>query len=314
MLLAGSAASAAFVADWFVEALEPAMATIGMSEAFAGLIVVAVASNAIEHLAGVTAAWKNRGDLAMSLILNSTLQVVLFLAPVIVLLSFFVAPVPLTLIFDPLLLGTLVVTVLLVEAIVVDGEANAFEGAMLLGLYAIVGAAVWCGPAIGSVSGRRPVAAIRGTMPASMATWDELVRANGPIVADGAMGTMLMANGLEFGDPPELWNLEHPEIIRRVQRAYADAGAQVLLTNTFGGNRLRLELHGREDRVDQLNRTAAVLARVEANAADHAGPRRRRHRADAARSWPRSAARSRRRSPARSSPSRRARSPPAAST
>ena len=102
-----------------------------------------------------------------------------------------------------------------------------------------------------------------------MATWDALVRANGPIVADGAMGTMLMANGLEFGDPPEVWNLEHPEIIRRVQRAYAEAGAQVLLTNTFGGNRLRLELHGREDRVDELNRTAAVLARVEANAADH---------------------------------------------
>jgi 5-methyltetrahydrofolate--homocysteine methyltransferase len=104
-----------------------------------------------------------------------------------------------------------------------------------------------------------------------MASWQDLVRdGNGvPIVADGAMGTMLMANGLEFGDPPEVWNLEHPEIIRRVQRAYADAGAQILLTNTFGGNRLRLELHGREDRVDQLNRTAAVLSRVEANAADH---------------------------------------------
>jgi 5-methyltetrahydrofolate--homocysteine methyltransferase len=102
-----------------------------------------------------------------------------------------------------------------------------------------------------------------------MASWHELVEGNGPIVADGAMGTMLMANGLEFGDPPELWNLEHPEIIRRVQRAYAEAGSQVLLTNTFGGNRLRLELHGREDRVDQLNRTAAVLARVEADAADH---------------------------------------------
>jgi methionine synthase I (cobalamin-dependent) len=102
-----------------------------------------------------------------------------------------------------------------------------------------------------------------------MAAWDELLASNRPIVADGAMGTVLMANGLEFGDPPELWNLEHPEIIRRVQRGYAGAGAQVLLTNTFGGNRLRLELHGREDRVDQLNRTAAVLARVEANAADH---------------------------------------------
>ena len=68
----------------------------------------------------------------------------------IVLLSFFVAPVPLTLVFDPLLLGALAVTVLLVEAIVIDGEANAFEGAMLLGLYAIIGAAVWFGPAIGT--------------------------------------------------------------------------------------------------------------------------------------------------------------------
>jgi 5-methyltetrahydrofolate--homocysteine methyltransferase len=102
-----------------------------------------------------------------------------------------------------------------------------------------------------------------------MTSWQELIGNGSTVVADGAMGTVLMANGLEFGDPPEVWNLEHPEIIRRVQRAYADAGAQVLLTNTFGGNRLRLELHGREDRVDQLNRTAAVLARVEATAADH---------------------------------------------
>lgn len=148
LLLGGSAASAAFVADWFVEALDPAMSSMGMSEAFAGLIVVAVAGNAVEHLVGVTAAWKGRADLAMSLILNSALQIVLFLAPVIVLLSFFVAPVPLTLIFSPLLLGALVVTVLLVYAIVVDGEANALEGAMLLGLYAIIAAAVWWGPPI----------------------------------------------------------------------------------------------------------------------------------------------------------------------
>src|SRR5687768_2573731 len=102
-----------------------------------------------------------------------------------------------------------------------------------------------------------------------MTTWQDLLDTGAPIVADGAMGTMLMANGLEFGDPPELWNLEHPELIRRVQRGYLAAGAQVVLTNTFGGNRLRLELHGRADRVAQLNRTAAVLARVEAQAADH---------------------------------------------
>src|SRR5919107_3701291 len=110
---------------------------------------------------------------------------------------------------------------------------------------------------------------VRGTISRLMTRWDDLVASNRTIVADGAMGTVLMANGLEFGDPPELWNLEHPEIIRRVQRGYLGAGAQILLTNTFGGNRLRLELHGREDRVDQLNRTAGVLARVEANAADH---------------------------------------------
>ena len=145
-LLAGSAASAAFVADWFVGALGPAMGAIGMSESFAGLIVVALAGNAIENLAGIRAALAGRGDLALSLILNSALQVVLFLAPVIVLLSLFLAPAPLTLIFDPLLLGMLAVTSILVFAIVLDGEANALEGAMLLGLYLIVGAAVWFGP------------------------------------------------------------------------------------------------------------------------------------------------------------------------
>ena len=148
ILLGASAAAAAFVADWFVDALGPAMASIGMSEAFAGLIVVALASNAVENFAGITAAYRRRGDLALSLILNSALQVVLFLAPIIVLLSLFIAPTPLTLILDPLLLGTLAVTAILVFAIVLDGEANALEGAMLLGLYLIVGAAVWWGPAI----------------------------------------------------------------------------------------------------------------------------------------------------------------------
>ena len=147
-LLTVSAASSALVADWFVEALQPAMASIGMSEAFAGLIVVALAGNAVENLAGIRFAWRGRGDLAMSLILNSALQVVLFLAPVIVLLSLIIAPTPLTLIFDPLLLGMLTVTAVLVFAIVLDGEANALEGAMLLGLYLIIAAGVWWGPAV----------------------------------------------------------------------------------------------------------------------------------------------------------------------
>jgi Ca2+:H+ antiporter len=150
VLLAVSGASAAFVADWFVEALRPAMASIGMSEAFAGLIVVALAGNAVENLAGVSAAWRGDANLSLSLILNSALQVILFLWPVVVLLSTIVAPASLTFILSPLLLGALVVSAILVFAIVLDGEANALEGAALLGLYVILAAAVWWGPVIGA--------------------------------------------------------------------------------------------------------------------------------------------------------------------
>jgi 5-methyltetrahydrofolate--homocysteine methyltransferase len=84
------------------------------------------------------------------------------------------------------------------------------------------------------------------------------------ILADGGMGTMLFASGLEHGDPPEKWNLEHPDRVAAVHRAYLDAGAQLLLTNTFGGNRLRLSLHGDlETQVEQLNRAAAKILRAE---------------------------------------------------
>jgi len=97
--------------------------------------------------------------------------------------------------------------------------------------------------------------------------WRELLDTDQPILADGAMGTMLFANGLEFGDPPEVWNIAHPDIIRRVHRGYLDAGSRILLTNTFGGNRFGLEMHGNASRVDELNRTAAILLRSEVDAA-----------------------------------------------
>jgi 5-methyltetrahydrofolate--homocysteine methyltransferase len=97
--------------------------------------------------------------------------------------------------------------------------------------------------------------------------WAALLAGDGPILADGAMGTTLFSMGLDFGDPPELWNLAHPELVRQVHRGYLDAGARILLTNTFGGNRLRLGLHGLESRVAELNRTAAILLRAEVDAA-----------------------------------------------
>ena len=84
------------------------------------------------------------------------------------------------------------------------------------------------------------------------------------ILADGGMGTMLFASGLEHGDPPEKWNLEHPERVAAVHRAYLEAGAQLVLTNTFGGNRLRLSLHGGlETQVEDLNQAAAKILRTE---------------------------------------------------
>ena len=102
---------------------------------------------------------------------------------------------------------------------------------------------------------------------AANARWRALLAEGGPILADGAMGTMLFAAGLQFGDPPEAWNVMHPDVVRRIQRGYVEAGSRIILTNTFGGNRLRLRLHGLDKRVDELNRTAAILLRAEVDAA-----------------------------------------------
>jgi 5-methyltetrahydrofolate--homocysteine methyltransferase len=98
-------------------------------------------------------------------------------------------------------------------------------------------------------------------------TWQNLLSQPGPILADGAMGTMLFEAGLQFGDPPEVWNVTHPDIIRSIQRAYLEAGSQILLTNTFGGSRFRLGMHNLQARVPELNRTAAILLRAEVDAA-----------------------------------------------
>jgi 5-methyltetrahydrofolate--homocysteine methyltransferase len=99
------------------------------------------------------------------------------------------------------------------------------------------------------------------------ARFREILDQGFPVMADGAMGTMLFAAGLQFGDPPEVWNLTQPEVVRRIQRGYLDAGSQIIMTNTFGANRLRLGLHGLSARVDELNRTAAILARAEVRSA-----------------------------------------------
>ena len=81
------------------------------------------------------------------------------------------------------------------------------------------------------------------------------------LISDGAMGTMLQERGLTDGGSPELWNIEKPEAIEAVLEEYAGAGARLLTTNTFGGTRGRLALHGLENRVHELNRAGAEIAK-----------------------------------------------------
>lgn len=101
------------------------------------------------------------------------------------------------------------------------------------------------------------------------ASLHELLQVHPTVVADGGMGTMLFASGLERGSAPELWNVERPEIVRRIHADYIAAGAQIILTNSFGANRARLSIHDLGERVVELNRAAALNARVAADAAPH---------------------------------------------
>jgi Ca2+:H+ antiporter len=139
---------AAFVSDWFVDALKPAMGSLGMSEAFAGLVVVAIAGNAVENVIGVQAMLADKGDLAISVILNSSLQVALALVPVLVLLSLFIGGATLTLVVSPLLVAALALTAVLAALVVIDGESTWLEGLALVGLYVILAASVWWGAPI----------------------------------------------------------------------------------------------------------------------------------------------------------------------
>ncbi len=94
----------------------------------------------------------------------------------------------------------------------------------------------------------------------------ELLEEREWLLADGATGTNYFKKGLGAGDPPELWNVDHPDRVRDLHREFIEAGADIVLTNTFGGNHYRLMLHNAQDRVFELNKAAAENARAEADA------------------------------------------------
>jgi len=136
LFVAGTAS--AFVSDWFVNALAPAIVQLHISQAFAGLVIVAIAGNAVENTAGLVLAWKGRSDLAISVVKNSVAQIAAFLFPLLVLVSFALATT-LTFALAPVYIGALALTALALAQITGDGEAAAFEGWALVALYVILG-------------------------------------------------------------------------------------------------------------------------------------------------------------------------------
>jgi 5-methyltetrahydrofolate--homocysteine methyltransferase len=101
-----------------------------------------------------------------------------------------------------------------------------------------------------------------------MTVLHELLAERTTLLIDGAMGTELFARGLGSGDPPEMWNIDHPDRVTAVHADYIAAGSDIVLTNSFGGTAFRLKLHKLDDRCIELNRAAAQVARAAADAAD----------------------------------------------
>jgi Ca2+:H+ antiporter len=138
-LLAIGGTGAAFVSDWFIHALDPAVASLGISKAFAGLVIVAVAGNAVENFTGIFLAAKGKSDLAISVVKNSVAQIAAFLFPALVLTSLLFTT-HLTFSLAPVYIGALVLTAIAVWQITGDGVAQMFEGLALIAFYVVLAA------------------------------------------------------------------------------------------------------------------------------------------------------------------------------
>jgi Ca2+:H+ antiporter len=136
-MLALGGVAAAFVSEWFVDALAPSIERIGISRAFTGLVIVAIAGNAVENVVGIVLAAKGKSDLAISVVKNSVAQIAVFLFPVLVLISLFFAD-PLTFVIGPVYIGALAIMAIAVWQVTGDGEAGIFEGWALIGLFVIL--------------------------------------------------------------------------------------------------------------------------------------------------------------------------------
>jgi len=137
VLLTLAGVGAAFVSDWFITALSPTMDKLGIPKAFAGLVIVAIAGNAVENVTGIVLARKGECDLAISVVKNSVAQITAFLFPALVLVSLLFTT-HLTFQLDPVFIGALALTSVTLWFITSDGEATTFEGVALIATYAIL--------------------------------------------------------------------------------------------------------------------------------------------------------------------------------
>jgi Ca2+:H+ antiporter len=146
VILLVSTAFVAWMSEVLVGAVEEASHAVGMTEMFVGVIVVAIVGNAAEHSTAVLMAWKNQTDLAVGIAMGSALQIALFVAPVLVFVSYFRAQ-PMDLLFSPMEVAAVILAAILARMVSEDGESNWLEGAMLLMIYAILGMAFFFLPA-----------------------------------------------------------------------------------------------------------------------------------------------------------------------
>jgi Ca2+:H+ antiporter len=127
------------MSEVLVGSIEEASKQIGLSEFFVGVFIVAIVGNAAEHYVAVVVARKNKMDLAVNIAIGSSAQIALFVAPVLVLLSFAFGDFPMALVFNGYELAGLISAVVIANFLASEGESNWFEGVQLLALYAVLG-------------------------------------------------------------------------------------------------------------------------------------------------------------------------------
>lgn len=145
-VLGGATVAIAWISEILVGALEPTAHALGLSDAFVGVFVVAILGNAAEHATAITAALRNRMELALSIAIGSSVQVALFVAPLLVLLSYAIAPAPMDLAFSGGLVLTVLLSVVILGQVAGDGRSDWLKGVQLLAVYAILGLAFLFAP------------------------------------------------------------------------------------------------------------------------------------------------------------------------